>query len=234
MCRYNFNAPAFPAPLFDVPPPRPKNDIAFLLNSPAPAVPASVSETPVSMPSRAATATPREMQRPTPNEPAMIRAAESLAALSELTASPPKPKRRVRGGRVPCDMCAHTFGDAAALRKHVRAVHLKEKPFACSICHRCFAERSNLKKHVIARHGGPREHRCKQCPKTFSFSDGLRRHVNNTHLGLRPHKCNKCSSAFKQRTHLVKHRQAVHGETVPNRGGAPLGKMIPPPATLAW
>lgn len=119
-------------------------------------------------------------------------------------------KRRKKRASVPCDQCGRLFGEAAAVRKHKRVVHLKVKDFACDVCSRKFAEKSNLKKHILARHQQTRSHKCTECGKVFNFTDGLRRHYNNCHLGLRPYKCNICPSGFKQRTHLQKHKLSVH------------------------
>ncbi len=119
-------------------------------------------------------------------------------------------KRRKKRASVACDECGRLFGEAAAVRKHKRVVHLKVKDFECNICSRKFAEKSNLKKHQTAVHQQTRAHKCSECDKVFNFTDGLRRHFNNCHLGLRPYECDMCSSSFKQRTHLQKHRQSVH------------------------
>jgi len=119
-------------------------------------------------------------------------------------------KRRKKRASVPCDQCGRLFGEAAAVRKHKRVVHLKVKDFACDVCSRKFAEKSNLKKHILARHQQTRSHKCTECGKVFNFTDGLRRHYNNCHLGLRPYKCDICPSGFKQRTHLQKHKLSVH------------------------
>ena len=119
-------------------------------------------------------------------------------------------KRRKKRASVPCDECGRLFGEAAAVRKHKRVVHLKVKDFACDICSRKFAEKSNLKKHLVSVHQQIRAHKCTECSKVFNFTDGLRRHFNNCHLGLRPYNCDMCTSSFKQRTHLQKHKQSVH------------------------
>lgn len=124
-------------------------------------------------------------------------------------------KKRKKRPSVPCEVCGRMFGEAAAVRKHQRVVHMKVKDFACDICDRKFAEKSNLKKHVQARHEQSRSHKCQYCDKVFNFTDGLRRHVNNCHLGLRPYECEDCQARFKQRTHLQKHRQSVHGVQPP-------------------
>lgn len=120
------------------------------------------------------------------------------------------PRRRCRTSCAQCRVCARSFGEAFAARKHFRVVHLKQNAHCCRVCHRRFAERSNLKKHIVALHQHTRSHPCDTCGKTFSFSDGLRRHVNNRHLGLRPYSCDRCAATFKQRTHLQKHLTSVY------------------------
>lgn len=161
-----------------------------------------------------------------------------LSSCSSAMSSIARPmKRRKKRASVPCEECGRLFGEAAAVRKHKRVVHLKVKDFACDICSRRFAEKSNLKKHVQARHQHTRAHKCDECGKVFNFTDGLRRHINNCHLGLRPYACDICPSSFKQRTHLQKHKQSVHGQKpAPKRTRAqnlPRTPVINAPANLS-
>lgn len=128
MCRPQYTNLAPPV-LFDEVPLQHKNAIAFLLNSPETPTPFKEEDCISKLSLRLAPTT-------TLAENETQLAAETIPCLST-SKSPPKPAtRRPRGARVPCEACTQTFGDAAALRKHVRAVHLKQKPFSCTTCHR--------------------------------------------------------------------------------------------------
>ncbi|KAH8238260.1 hypothetical protein KR032_001641 [Drosophila birchii] len=79
--------------------------------------------------------------------------------------------------KLPCEHCGRRFARRFELEAHVRAVHLKLKPFACRHCPESFASRKTL------------------------------RHHEYIHTGEKPYVCGTCGQAFRQQTCLKNHRK---------------------------
>ncbi|KAH8354763.1 hypothetical protein KR084_006683, partial [Drosophila pseudotakahashii] len=79
--------------------------------------------------------------------------------------------------KLPCEHCGRRFARRFELEAHVRAVHLKLKPFACRHCPESFASRKTL------------------------------RHHEYIHTGEKPYVCSTCGQAFRQQTCLKNHRK---------------------------
>ncbi|KAH8420422.1 hypothetical protein KR009_010114 [Drosophila setifemur] len=79
--------------------------------------------------------------------------------------------------KLPCEHCGRQFARRFELEAHVRAVHLKLKPFACRHCPESFASRKTL------------------------------RHHEYIHTGEKPYVCDTCGQAFRQQTCLKNHRK---------------------------
>ncbi|KAH8275990.1 hypothetical protein KR018_000897 [Drosophila ironensis] len=79
--------------------------------------------------------------------------------------------------KMPCERCGRQFARRFELEAHVRAVHLKLKPFACGHCSESFASRKTL------------------------------RHHEYIHTGEKPYVCDTCGQAFRQQTCLKNHRK---------------------------
>ncbi|KAH8396286.1 hypothetical protein KR222_007367, partial [Zaprionus bogoriensis] len=77
--------------------------------------------------------------------------------------------------KMPCEHCGRLFARKFELEAHIRAVHLKLKPFACAYCSECFASRKTL------------------------------RHHEYIHTGEKPYVCDVCGQAFRQQTCLKNH-----------------------------
>eukprot|EP00099_Drosophila_melanogaster_P010666 NP_001284974.1 uncharacterized protein Dmel_CG3032, isoform B [Drosophila melanogaster] len=79
--------------------------------------------------------------------------------------------------KLPCEHCGRRFARRFELEAHVRAVHLKLKPFPCHHCPESFASRKTL------------------------------RHHEYIHTGEKPYICDTCGQAFRQQTCLKNHRK---------------------------
>ncbi|XP_001354918.2 zinc finger protein 782 [Drosophila pseudoobscura] len=79
--------------------------------------------------------------------------------------------------KMPCEHCGKLFARKFELEAHIRAVHLKLKPFACKYCSECFASRKTL------------------------------RHHEYIHTGEKPYVCDVCGQRFRQQTCLKNHRK---------------------------
>ncbi|XP_068158070.1 zinc finger protein 664 isoform X1 [Drosophila tropicalis] len=79
--------------------------------------------------------------------------------------------------KLPCEHCGRLFARKFELEAHIRAVHLKLKPFTCKYCTESFASRKTL------------------------------RHHEYIHTGEKPYVCDTCGQAFRQQTCLKNHRK---------------------------
>lgn len=79
--------------------------------------------------------------------------------------------------RFPCtyDSCPKKFQVSISLRKHISAVHLKEKTNICDKCGRAFNLATQLKTHSII-HTGEYPFQCDKCLKKFRFASTRHNH----------------------------------------------------------
>ncbi|XP_039960421.1 zinc finger protein 287-like [Bactrocera tryoni] len=80
--------------------------------------------------------------------------------------------------KMPCEHCGKQFIRKFELEAHVKAVHMKLKPFECQYCSECFASRKTL------------------------------RHHEYIHTGEKPYVCDVCGQAYRQQTSLKSHRKS--------------------------
>ncbi|XP_037938463.1 zinc finger protein 724-like [Teleopsis dalmanni] len=80
--------------------------------------------------------------------------------------------------KMPCEHCGKQFIRKFELEAHIRAVHMKLKPFECQYCSECFASRKTL------------------------------RHHEYIHTGEKPYVCDICGQAYRQQTCLKNHRKS--------------------------
>uniref|UniRef100_A0A1A9X307 C2H2-type domain-containing protein n=1 Tax=Glossina brevipalpis TaxID=37001 RepID=A0A1A9X307_9MUSC len=138
-----------------------------------------------------------------------------------------------------CEVCGDEFPSKNALYQHIMRVHKKDNFFECHICQNRFTLKANLERHVqlhteIKRtyvcdicgssyftypalkdhysnaHTDASECKCTLCGKRFGSVKSLQRHLPS-HSEERPHCCCYCDQTFKWKTHLVRHKQTVHG-----------------------
>ena len=79
--------------------------------------------------------------------------------------------------RYPCiyDSCSKKFQVASALRRHISAVHKKEKANICDKCGRAFNQQTQLKTHSRI-HTGENPFECAKCLKKFRFASTRHNH----------------------------------------------------------
>lgn len=80
--------------------------------------------------------------------------------------------------KIPCEHCGRLFIRKFELEAHVKAVHMKLKPFECQYCSECFASKKTL------------------------------RHHEYIHTGEKPYVCDVCGQAYRQQTCLKNHRKS--------------------------
>ena len=107
-----------------------------------------------------------------------------------------------------CEVCALTFRDKTMLKRHLMALHTKEKPFICTFegCDKRFSRKLYLTRHDLI-HTGQKPYNCDQCGARFNKQAHKRRHTL-LHTGEKPHVCPNCGKGFIQKTnqrlHIIK------------------------------
>lgn len=115
----------------------------------------------------------------------------------------PKEERLV----FPCDLCQKMFSSKSAVSAHLKAIHLRERPFVCDQCGNSFASKGILQEHLTI-HSDDAPWNCTKCNKNFKTKYRLKIHMD-THRET-PYQCPKCpvqlSTRRTLRMHLVVHR----------------------------
>ncbi|KAH8258965.1 hypothetical protein KR044_012146 [Drosophila immigrans] len=77
--------------------------------------------------------------------------------------------------KLPCEHCGRLFARKFELEAHIRAVHLKLKPFTCKYCAESFASRKTLRHHEYI-HTGEKPYVCQVCGQAFRQQTCLKNH----------------------------------------------------------
>lgn len=120
-----------------------------------------------------------------------------------------------------CRTCGKTYTVVSNLTKHIRAVHMKLRPFKCKLCPFSSAERNKLAMHARSVHEGRRPFACLKCGATFSQASDRKRHTLVRHEGHRPYSCTVCTKSFGRRSSLTQHVARVHKDTANFRNSGP-------------
>lgn len=112
-----------------------------------------------------------------------------------------------------CSVCKKSFKRLPDMRRHVRVVHHKNKPFKCRECFKQFGEKSNMMKHLSFVHGVHRQFRCNMCNLCFSERSDCDLHITDMHKGTRPKfYCEECGLPSHQKADLLMHYERMHPE----------------------
>ncbi|KAH8387699.1 hypothetical protein KR093_008946 [Drosophila rubida] len=77
--------------------------------------------------------------------------------------------------KLPCEHCGRLFARKFELEAHIKAVHLKLKPFNCQYCSESFASRKTLRHHEYI-HTGEKPYVCQVCGQAFRQQTCLKNH----------------------------------------------------------
>ena len=78
--------------------------------------------------------------------------------------------------------CEKSFKFTIAMKRHVRAFHLKERKFKCKICPKAYTDPTPLRHHINASHGdGSTFYDCIQCKKKFTTKRRFLEHNDKYH-----------------------------------------------------
>lgn len=112
-----------------------------------------------------------------------------------------------------CSICSKSFKRLPDLRRHIRVVHNKNRPFQCRDCLKQFGEKSNMMKHRYSLHGILRQFRCNFCDLVFDDRSMCNLHVTNVHKEARPKfYCEECGVPFNEKADLLLHYGQFHPE----------------------
>ena len=87
---------------------------------------------------------------------------------------------------------------------HIKAVHLKEKPYEWEFCQGRFSQKGNLQTHITSFHLKEKPHECDFCQERFSQKSSLQTHITvihgPLHLKDKPHEREFCQEKFREGT----------------------------------
>lgn len=86
-----------------------------------------------------------------------------------------------KGGIRNCPLCEFTSHRITAVKKHMREVHLKEKPYQCGECPFRCSRAADLKRHLVSCHEKQGTYKCTECNYSTSTGSSFSKHVRNYH-----------------------------------------------------
>ncbi|RWS23879.1 zinc finger protein OZF-like protein [Leptotrombidium deliense] len=109
-----------------------------------------------------------------------------------------------------CNMASQQKGDA---QKHIRHVHLKERPYTCNECHKHFSTKTVIMKHLMTHKCEVVLYKCADCDRILKSKAALKAHTSIVHEMNNPksmHKCLECDKLFKTKGSLTLHSMYLH------------------------
>jgi methyl-CpG-binding domain protein 4 len=109
-------------------------------------------------------------------------------------------------GRYHCSApgCNMTFGTSKNRRRHLRAVHEREK-FCCTLCGASLSRKDKLVSHMTKIHATQKDIYCAECQDSFWTTELLNRHIRSVHKGLNSFKCIICDIELSRKDKFDQH-----------------------------
>ncbi len=123
--------------------------------------------------------------------------------------------RQIHGTYV-CSKCGAKVIGEAAMKKHNKHVHPKQKdlPTQCEQCGKQMANGKQLGYHILNVHSeeSQRPFPCPHCPRRFCSQSRLWSHKKRAHTTDRPYACRYgCGSSYKEGSDRSGHEKKAHG-----------------------
>ncbi|XP_063915343.1 zinc finger protein 596-like isoform X2 [Zophobas morio] len=107
-----------------------------------------------------------------------------------------------------CEFCDRFFANSKCLKKHIKFVHDKFKPFICNICGHQTARKEMLQLHH-RQHTGDKPFQCSYCDYKTADRNCLRKHTMR-HFGAAKYSCPYCNYQSIQTTAYKSHLVNKH------------------------
>ncbi|KAL1451800.1 hypothetical protein WDU94_006144 [Cyamophila willieti] len=109
-----------------------------------------------------------------------------------------------------CLLCLRTYSDIKCLKKHIREVHKRLKPFQCAVCGFSTGRKASLQLHV-RQHTQEKPYACDKCDFRTGDHNILRKHIQR-HMPVKKYQCtvNTCSFSCTELYRLKSHLAAKH------------------------
>jgi uncharacterized Zn-finger protein len=108
--------------------------------------------------------------------------------------------------------CTSAFILRSHLRKHVRAIHEKLKPYLCPHCGKDFAYQGSYSRHLLTQHteNPQRQFQCHLCDKAFFDKNHLQAHLQTkSHGGPGPKKRKPIPGRYPKKTWMNAEKSAT-------------------------
>lgn len=132
-------------------------------------------------------------------------------------------QKKAHTSKVKCDMCDLVVVNDASLKRHVRAVHFKEKTFKCRICSKAFSTSSirkshekthqknvDMEKYLCYYENGISTYSCPKCNENFQHSSHLKSHMEKNCYQPRKKRAYKYNCKFCDKQYVTKIKAAAH------------------------
>ncbi|CRK95902.1 CLUMA_CG009348, isoform A [Clunio marinus] len=116
-----------------------------------------------------------------------------------------------RPHRLPCEVCGKMILNNE-LKRHLKIVHFKIKPYQCDNCGKKFSRKQPLIKHLNTHKVyRTKDFHCQICGNSYFRKNGLERHILIKHERLKHLTCSICESSFylkkSLRFHILKNHE---------------------------
>lgn len=123
-------------------------------------------------------------------------------------------KQKHYGKFFKCHVCHKAFPRSTERLRHIKAVHMKYRPFSCDLCDYRTNERRNLNRHLLSMHNrvvpAASYVKCEHCRGQFVSRRYLRMHITMKHADVAAIRCELCDFETKERFELERHHSANH------------------------
>ena len=107
-----------------------------------------------------------------------------------------------------CDSCDKGFNSKSELAKHVKRVHMSDRPWECQLCGNTFKEAARLRRHMEAHTTG-KKFLCQYCKRYYRSKTSLMQHMKSHTCMFH---CEICDKSFGSYSGFMSHK-VMHDES---------------------